>query len=84
MSFISACLSLHLPSATSTRSYTILFSNPITTSKFLSPMSVSTNTTFLSASANAAPKLAVVVVLPTPPFPDVITITSPILSSMVI
>ena len=46
-------------------------------------MSVSTSTTFFSANANAAPKFAVVVVLPTPPLPDVITITSPIFSSMV-
>ena len=41
-------------------------------------MSVSTNTTFFPLIANAAPKFAVVVVFPTPPFPDVMTITSPI------
>ena len=63
---------------TSTKSYTILFSNPITTSRFLKPISVSTNTTFLPSIAKLEPKFAVVVVFPTPPFPDVITSTSPI------
>ena len=61
-------------------SYTILFSSPITTSRFLRPISVSTRATFFPRNANAAPRLAVVVVLPTPPLPDVMTITSPICS----
>ena len=63
-------------------SYTILFSNPITTSKFLSPMSVSIKHTFFPSTAKLEPKFAVVVVFPTPPFPDVITITSPIFASL--
>ena len=78
LSFISACLSLHFSSTTSTISYTILFSSPITTSRFLNPISVSINTTFLPSNAKLEPRFAVVVVFPTPPFPDVITITSPI------
>ncbi len=48
------------------------------TSKFLSPVSPSTKTTLLSSAANPVPILAVVVVLPTPPLPDVTTIDSPI------
>ena len=61
---------------TSTRSYTILFSSPITTSRFLNPISESTRTTFLPARASPHPILAEVVVFPTPPFPLVTTITS--------
>src|SRR5699024_4043560 len=51
------------------------------TSKLRKPMSVSIKHTFLSINAKAVPMLAVVVVLPTPPFPEVITIASPIMHS---
>ena len=67
-----------VPSITSTRLNTMRFSSPMTTSRLRSPMSVSISTTFLSSFARPVPTFAVVVVLPTPPFPDVITITSPI------
>ena len=76
---IIACFKRQLPSTTSTRLYTILFSRPSTTSRFLKPVSVSIITTFLPSLARPVPILAVVVVLPTPPFPDVTTITSLIL-----
>jgi hypothetical protein len=39
-------------------------------------MSASTITTFLPAMASPAPMLAEVVVLPTPPLPEVMTYTS--------
>src|SRR5690606_33734822 len=43
----------------------------MTTSRLRRPTSVSTTQTFSPSRANAAPTLAVVVVLPTPPLPDV-------------
>src|SRR5262245_36471369 len=54
------------------------FSRPITTSRLRRPMSASTSTTFLPCRAIAVPRLAVVVVLPTPPLPDVTTMARPI------
>src|SRR5579875_4043129 len=51
------------------------FSRPRTASRLRSPISESTTATFLPCIARAVPRLAVVVVLPTPPFPDVIVIT---------
>src|ERR1051325_6396999 len=56
------------------------FSSPITTSRLRSPMSASISTTLMPSCAIAAPRLAVVVVLPTPPLPDVMTIARPMLS----
>jgi hypothetical protein len=44
-------------------------------------MSISTTATVFPREAIAAPREAVVVVLPTPPFPDVITITLPFKSA---
>ncbi|MMZ63305.1 hypothetical protein D1872_255510 [compost metagenome] len=67
------------PSATSIKSYIILFSRPITTSRLRRPISVSTRHTFLPSNASAVPILAEVVVLPTPPLPDVTTIATPII-----
>src|SRR3954465_3811757 len=55
------------------------FSRPITTSRLRSPMSASISTTLIPSCAIAAPRLAVVVVLPTPPLPDVMTIARPML-----
>ncbi len=76
LSLMSPCFRRQLPSTTSTRSYTIRFSSPITTSRFLRPISASTRATFLPNTASPQPRFAVVVVLPTPPLPLVITITS--------
>src|SRR5215213_2284663 len=56
------------------------FSSPMTTSRFRSPISASMTTTFLFIRASDTPKFAVVVVLPTPPLPDVtVTTFAPIL-----
>ena len=55
--------------------YTILFSSPKSKSRFLKPKSVSIRTTLYPAFASAVPMFALVVVFPTPPFPDVITIS---------
>ena len=46
------------------------------TSRLRRPISASTTKVRCPFSASAAPRLAVVVVLPTPPFPEVTTITS--------
>src|SRR5512133_3968748 len=51
------------------------FSSPNTTSRLRKPISPSIQTTFLPPIASATARLAVVVVLPTPPFPDVIVAT---------
>src|SRR5258708_633467 len=53
------------------------FSRPMTTSKFRRPMSPSRHTTFAPMAASAVAMLAVVVVLPTPPLPEVMVITFP-------
>src|SRR5690606_28903561 len=65
--------SLQRPSKTSIRSYTTRPSSPMTTSRLRRPTSVSMTQTFSPSRASAAPTLAVVVVLPTPPLPDVTT-----------
>src|SRR5579885_3360168 len=75
LSLIKAWRRRHCPSTTSTRSYTIRFSRPSTASRLRKPISESSTTTFLPCMASAVPRFAVVVVLPTPPFPDVIVIT---------
>src|ERR1700682_1399563 len=51
------------------------FSSPKTASRLPRPMSESTTATFFPCIASAVPRFAVVVVLPTPPFPEVIVIT---------
>src|SRR5215469_6351404 len=51
------------------------FSNPITASRLRRPISASRTATFFPCIARAVPRLAVVVVLPTPPFPEVIVST---------
>src|SRR5215471_1285821 len=51
------------------------FSSPRTASRLRRPISESTTATFLPCIARAVPRFAVVVVLPTPPLPDVIVIT---------
>src|SRR5262245_24381856 len=53
------------------------FSRPMTTSRLRRPMSASISTTLAPSCAMAAPRLHVVVVLPTPPLPDVMTIARP-------
>src|SRR5258705_9778923 len=49
----------------------------MTTSRLRRPMSASISTTLIPSCAMAAPRLQVVVVLPTPPLPDVMTIARP-------
>src|SRR5437588_11924335 len=51
------------------------FSSPMTASRLRRPISESTTATLLPCIARAVPIFAVVVVLPTPPFPDVMVIT---------
>jgi hypothetical protein len=53
--------------------YKMRFSNPRRRSRFLRPMSASINATLCPSLAIDMPKLAVAVVFPTPPFPDVTT-----------
>src|SRR5262249_41697435 len=53
------------------------FSRPTTTSRLRRPMSASTRTTVCPSAASAAPRFAVVVVLPTPPLPEVMTMARP-------
>src|SRR4029079_19043330 len=62
------------------RSKTTRRSAPMTRSRLRSPTSKSTTTTVSPVWASAAPSAAVVVVLPTPPLPDVTTRTLPILT----
>src|SRR5579863_1480955 len=54
------------------------FSRPSTRSRLRNPMSASTSTTERPSLASAQPTFAVVVVLPTPPFPEVMTIDLPL------
>src|ERR1700681_4315111 len=70
-----ACVSLAVPWTTLIRSNTTRRSAPMTRSRLRRPTSKSTTTTFCPAWASAAPSAAVEVVLPTPPLPDVTTIT---------
>src|SRR5688572_24651993 len=75
LSRISACTSLASPWTTLMRSKTTRRSAPITRSRLRRPTSKSTTTTFCPLWASAAPRAAVEVVLPTPPLPDVTTMT---------
>src|SRR6202521_4606265 len=76
-----ACGSLAAPWTTLIRSNTTRRSAPMTRSRLRSPTSKSTTTTLFLARAKAAPSAAVDVVLPTPPLPDVTTITFPIFAT---
>src|SRR5579872_1888870 len=78
LSRISACGSLATPCTTLMRSNTTRRSAPMTRSRLRRPTSKSTTATFCPVRASAAPSAAVDVVLPTPPLPDVTTITLPI------
>src|SRR5882672_10797131 len=80
LSRIKACGSLATPCTTLMRSYTTRRSAPITRSRLRKPTSKSMRTTFKPVCASAAPRAAVEVVLPTPPLPDVTTMTLPIWS----
>ena len=75
LSRISACGSLASPCTTLIRSNTTRRSAPITRSRLRSPTSKSTTTTLAPLCASAAPSAAVEVVLPTPPLPEVTTMT---------
>src|SRR3954447_5734853 len=75
LSLISACGSFATPCTTLMRSNTTRRSAPITRSRLRRPTSKSTTTTLSPRCASAAPSAAVVVVLPTPPLPDVTTKT---------
>src|ERR1700759_3688178 len=82
LSRISACDSLATPCTTLIRSNTTRRSAPRIRSRLRSPTSKSITTTFCPICASAAPKAAVVVVLPTPPLPDVTTKTFAIVNSL--
>src|SRR5262245_38962570 len=56
----------------------------MTTSRFRSPISASMATTLWPRAARAALKFAVVVVLPTPPLPEVIVMTVALISLFLI
>mmetsp|Transcript_1503 Transcript_1503/g.3412 ORF Transcript_1503/g.3412 Transcript_1503/m.3412 type:complete len:234 (+) Transcript_1503:684-1385(+) len=75
LSLISACSMRHSPSSTSMAVYMTRFSRPRSRSRLRKPMSASTSTTRYPRRAMDIPRLALVVVLPTPPLPEVITIT---------
>src|SRR5512139_1526969 len=75
LSRMRACGSFAMPWTTLMRSKTTRRSAPITRSRLRSPTSKSTTATFCPVCASAAPSAAVDVVLPTPPLPDVTTMT---------
>src|SRR6187399_2150880 len=75
LSRMSACGSFATPCTTLMRSNTTRRSAPITRSRLRSPTSKSMTTTLCPLCASAAPSAAVDVVLPTPPLPDVTTMT---------
>src|ERR1017187_7067084 len=81
LSRMRACESFATPCTTLMRSNTTRRSAPITRSRLRRPTSKSTTTTFCPARASAAPSAAVEVVLPTPPLPDVTTMTLPMVFS---
>src|ERR1700687_2284722 len=58
------------------------FSRPITTSRLRSPISPSIHTTLSPMAASATAMLAVVVVLPTPPLPEVMVRTFPVIDQV--
>src|SRR5690606_30397525 len=76
LSLISACLSEASPWMTLTKSYTTRRSQPMIRSRLRRPTSKSMTATFLPRRARPHARLALVVVLPTPPLPDVTTMIS--------
>src|SRR5690606_18221110 len=76
LSMISACFSVQSPWITLTKSYTTRRSQPMIRSRLRRPTSKSITATFLRWRARPQARLALVVVLPTPPLPEVTTITS--------
>ena len=74
LSRTSVCSIVHFPSKKSKQLNTIRFSSPNIRSKFLNPVSASISRTLEPNSLKQTPKLAVTVVLPTPPLPEVTTI----------
>ena len=75
LSLIKACSIRHSPSNTSIAVYITLFSSPRRRSRLRNPISASIKQTLYPSLAMDIPRFALVVVLPTPPLPDVITIT---------
>src|SRR5689334_20592485 len=76
LSLMSACFNVQSPWMTFTKSYTTRRSHPMTRSRLRRPMSKSMTATFLPLRARPHARLAEVVVLPTPPLPEVTTIIS--------
>src|SRR5690606_30108650 len=76
LSLISACFSVQSPWMTLTKSYTTRRSQPMIRSRLRRPMSKSITATFLPLRASPQDRLAEVVVLPTPPLPEVTTMIS--------
>ena len=75
LSRMSACSIRHSPSRTSIAVYITRFSRRRRSVVTRRPMSASTRHTLCPSRAMDIPRFADVVVFPTPPFPDVITIT---------
>src|SRR5690606_9586883 len=76
LSLISACRSDASPWTTLTKSYTTRRSQPMMRSRLRRPTSKSMTTTFLPRRARPLARLALLVVLPTPPLPEVTTMIS--------
>src|SRR5687768_8906210 len=76
LSLISACFKVQSPLITLTKSYTTRRSHPMMRSRLRRPMSKSTTATLWPRLARPVAMLALVVVLPTPPLPDVTTMNS--------
>src|SRR5690606_28461974 len=76
LSLISAWRSDASPWVTLTKSYTTRRSQPMIRSRLRRPTSKSITTTFLPRRARPHARLALLVVLPTPPLPDVTTMIS--------
>merc|ERR1711965_1041765 len=72
--FTRACSNRHVSASTSWAVKTILFSRPKRRSRLRRPKSASSTTVRAPSLARAMPRLAVVVVLPTPPLPEQIRI----------
>jgi len=81
LSLISACFSVASPWMTLTKSYTTRRSQPMIRSRLRRPTSKSMTATFLPRRASPVAMLALEVVLPTPPLPDVTTMISAKLAS---
>jgi hypothetical protein len=74
LSRIIACFKRQRPSITSTISYTIRFSKPEDHIQ-VAETDIAVNADNLRSGARATARFATAVVLPTPPFPDVMVIT---------